>query len=724
MDNTEILCGVVDRFLFQNAENGFSVFVLHVKNNDTTTVRGYCAHITPGEQVTLEGSWVTHPKFGRQFEAHTCTTQIPTSIQGLIKYLSSGLIKGIGPVYGKKLVTHFGHDVLEIIDKQPKRLHAVPGIGPKRVETIVHAWQDQKAISHIMVFLQDRGISPAYATKIYKKYGAQAVAAVTEDPYRLAEDIWGIGFKTADQIAQNLGFAHNSINRIQAGILFMITQAIDNGHLYVEINELKQNTAELLSLTPDETTLIKTALHALHESHKIVVITHEEKHYITRSQYFYIEKGVANILKALNTTTSHNFDLQEIYTKLRTGHYGSLSLSDNQQKGVMACLQHKATIITGGPGTGKTTLITCLLAILDAHHIPYKLTAPTGRAAKRMTESTKRHAVTIHRLLEFDPHIMQFTRNEKNALNTTFLIVDEASMIDIFLAHALFKALPHHAHIILLGDIDQLPSVGAGNVLHDLIASNVITCVRLTEIFRQAQDSLIITNAHRINQGELPLSHRDHGKQDFIFIKEQDPAMVAEHLKKIYASMLPKYHIAHHNSIALVPMKRGIVGTQTLNQTLQTIINNTNQLSLAHVGFLFKVGDQVMQIRNNYDKGVFNGDIGIIEHINSAERQLQIHYPEQRVLYEAHELDELILAYAISIHKSQGSEFDAVIVPLFMQHFTLLQRNLIYTAITRAKKLCIFIGQVKALAIAIKNDSHKKRITFLKEQLTTGVTCR
>lgn len=724
MSTVETLSGIVDRFLFQSSENGFGVFVLNGKNNQSTIVRGYCAHVKSGEQVILEGSWVTHPKFGRQFEAETCTTQVPTSIQGLTKYLSSGLIKGIGPVYGEKLVTHFGHDVLAVIDQHPERLEEVPGIGPKRVQTIIHAWQDQKAISHIMVFLQDRGISPVYAVKMYKKYGSDTIARVTENPYRLAEDIWGIGFKTADQIAHNLGFTHNSIDRIKAGILFNITTAVGDGHVYVELDELKTTTHELLGLTPEESHLIKTALHSLHEEQKIVLVTRNDLHFITRTQYFYTEKGIARALIALNQIPAKTFDVHAIYTGLRTGTYGTMHLSDDQQRGIMSCLQHKVTIITGGPGTGKTTLIKTLLAILDAHQMSYKLAAPTGRAAKRMTESTHRTALTLHRLLEFDPHIMQFTRNEQNAIQTTFLIVDEASMIDMFLAHALLKAIPLNAHLVFLGDIDQLPSVGAGNILHDIIASNTITCIRLTEIFRQAQDSLIVTNAHRINTGEFPLSYKEGGKKDFIFIKEQDPEKITEHLQNIYTSILPKYHITTQHSIALVPMKRGIVGTHVLNQTLQTIINPNAHTSLNHAGFIFKTGDQVMQIKNNYDKSVFNGDIGYIDAIDTAEREMYVQYPEQRILYESHEFDELIHAYAISIHKSQGSEFQAVIVPLFMQHFTLLQRNLVYTAITRAKKLCIFIGQIKAIAMAIKNDTQKKRITFLQEQLTTGITCR
>ena len=724
----ETLSGTIDRILFHNEENGFAVFVLQINSKTDATIRGYVPSIHAGEQVTLKGAWVTHPKFGRQFEAQQCTAHVPTSLIGLKKYLGSGLIKGIGPVYAEKLVNYFGQDVLEIIDKDPERLKEVPGIGKGRVEKIVTAWADQKEISNVMVFLQDKGISTAYATKIYKKYGQNSIAVLQENPYRLAEEIWGIGFKIADQIAQNLGIAPNSIKRVRAGILFVITTEVGNGHLYVELEELKQKTVELLELDKqDAPPKLKTALHDLYNAEKIKLITHEDKHFVTLPRYYFSEKNIAVKVKKLQDYPHQKqIDLDAAYATLRTPqHEHDIVLNEDQQKGVMACLQNKVTVITGGPGTGKTTIIKKLLSILDANHLRYKLAAPTGRAAKRITQSTGRHASTLHRLLGFDVSTFGFTRNENNALQLDVLIVDEASMLDVFLANAVMKALPLHAHVVLIGDVDQLPSVGAGNVLNDLIESSVVASVRLIQIFRQAQDSMIIVNAHRINQGEFPISFLPDAKRDFFFIKEQDPANVPHHLKTIFTQKLPKVGITPENTTVLVPMNRGIVGTHKLNHDLQMILNpEETKKQIAHAGYTFKLGDRVMQIRNNYDKNVFNGDMGTIHDIDLTDRQLFVRYGERIVEYEFSELDELVLAYAISIHKSQGSEYSAVIIPLFTQHFALLQRNLVYTAITRAKKLCIFIGQPKALAMAIKNNKSVKRTTFLQKFLTTDLQCR
>jgi exodeoxyribonuclease V alpha subunit len=725
--NTETLLGVLDRFLYKNNENGFCVCVLTLDNNQTAMVRGVLSHIHPGETVSVQGTWTTHPKFGKQFEAEQCTARIPSSLVGLKKYLGSGLIKGVGPAYAEKLVTYFGTTVLDVIDKQPERLRLIPGLGAKRIGMILSAWEDQKSISHIMVFLQDKGISTAYAVKIYKKYGNNALAMVTENPYRLAQEVWGIGFLIADTIAQKMGIAPDSLKRVKAGILFAITNAVGNGHLYVELEALRAEAITLLALDDTKIPLVKIALHELHDTDAIVLMTYQAKHYVTQKYYYQVEKSVARrVHHALAQKQSDTDQETAIYTKLRTHHYTKQQLSDEQQVGIMASLKHKLSIITGGPGTGKTTLIKTLLAILDEQNKPYKLAAPTGRAAKRIHESTGKPATTIHRLLEFDPNSMSFTRTEKNPLELDFLIVDETSMIDIFLANALLRAVPTSAHVVLLGDIDQLPSVGAGNVLHDLIASELVPCTRLTHIFRQAQESLIITNAHRINNGEFPINDTTRHKPDYIFIKEDDPAAIATQLHKIYTRIVPLYGISPEHTITLVPMKKGIVGSYALNTCLQDILNpapSNDMLRRPNEG-IFKVGDRVMQVRNNYDKEVFNGDMGYIEHISTSEQSLIVRFPEQSIGYEAGELEELIPAYAISVHKSQGSEFDAVIVPLFMQHFALLQRNLLYTAITRAKKVCIFVGQSKAITIAIKNNKHKERCTFLKALLTGTVTCR
>ena len=727
MNNTEELHGTVEKCLFQNAQNGFTVFILQLNKKKSVTVRGYMPNIHAGQQVQINGTWVMHPKFGKQFEVQQCTAQVPTSIVGLKKYLSSGLIKGIGPVYAEKLVNKFGQDVLEIIDKQPERLHEIPGIGKKRAETIIIAWQDQKEISHIMVFLQDKGISPAYATKIYKKYGNRSIEIVIENPYRLADEIWGIGFKIADKIAQNMGFAPDSVKRAYSALLFCLSNIVSNGHLYILVDELKKQTTQLLEIEPEiAAQKLKLALHDLYNQGKIKLITQDDKHHVSLSQYYFSEKSVAYFIKKLiDYPVQHTFDLDKIYTTLRTKSDGNVMLNDDQIKGILTCLQHKITIITGGPGTGKTTLIKTLLNVLDENKCTYRLTAPTGRAAKRMYEGTKRNAQTIHRLLEFDVSTMGFTRNEQHALQLDFLIVDEASMIDIFLAQAILKALPYNAHLVLIGDIDQLPSVGAGDFLNDLIASKVAPTIRLTNIFRQAQDSLIIINAHRINNGEFPTSYQEGARRDFLFIKEQDPVNVPAHLENIMRNGLPKFGIKPDESIVLVPMNRGSVGTQKLNHDLQNILNPADTTKkISHTGTTFKIGDRVMQIRNNYDKLVFNGDIGTIKDVNTVDRHIIVHYLDRPVEYDFNELDELTLAYAISIHKSQGSEYTAAIIPIFTQHFALLQRNLIYTAITRAKKLCIFIGQPKAIAIAIKNNKSCIRNTFLQEFLTSDLQCR
>ena len=717
------LNGTIDRIIYENIENGFYIFTLTHKQQ-SITVKGTVPSIKAGQEVVVTGKWITHPKFGKQFDAQRCAVSLPTNLIGIKKYLSSGIIKGIGPTYAQKLIDAFGIKVLEVIDNKPEKLKSVPGIGPKRIKQIISGWKEQKEVAHIMIFLQEKDITPAYAAKIYKRYGHESVAILKENPYRLAEEIWGIGFKTADQIAHNLGFEDNDPARIKAGILFAISEAVRNGHLYVEVEKLKNTTQTLLELEPDSKPLIKIALHKLHEIEKIKVLTHQEQHYVTTSQLYHSEFGVAKKLKNLLAYPSAlMLDIDQIYQKLRT-QKGSIFLNDDQQRAILTTLQSKITIITGGPGTGKTTLIKQLLEILDEKYIKYKLAAPTGRAAKRMQESTGRQAATIHRLLEFDPSTMGFKHNEQNTLQTNILIIDEASMIDIFLAHALLKAIPLATHVVFIGDIDQLPPVGAGNFLRDMIKSNQIDCIRLTEIFRQAQNSLIVVNAHRINSGNFPTTKLSTAKKDFIWIKEEQPEKLREHLYSFFTKRLAQYGVMPSKTMVLVPMNKGIVGTHKLNHELQEIINPIQTKKITYGVTEFKEGDRVMQIRNNYEKLVFNGDIGFIENIETTEKNIVVQFGKRSLIYKTNDLDELVLSYAITIHKSQGSEYDAVIIPLFTQHFTLLARNLIYTAITRAKKLCIFIGQTRALAIAIKNNKSINRQTFLTEFLTTEVQCR
>lgn len=574
-----------------------------------------------------------------------------------------------------------------------------------------------------MVFLQDKGISPAYSVRIYKHYKHESIAIIQENPYRLADEVWGIGFKIADEIAQKMGFQLHSPQRIAAGILYAISTASQQGHLYVELQDLKAKTRELLGLASDAyEDLLKNALHTLYNRDKIKLITEDDTHYITLTPFYFSEKGVAQrITTVLTTPLSTSFDIDELYQTLRAPSQDELFLNEDQQRGIMSCLQNKITIITGGPGTGKTTLIKKLLMLLDSERVSYKLAAPTGRAAKRIIEGTGKFAMTIHRLLEFDVNTMSFTHNEQNALKLDFLIIDEASMIDIFLAHAILKALPNKAHLVLIGDVDQLPSVGAGNFLNDLISSHKVPCVRLTQIFRQAQDSLIVVNAHKINKGEFPVTFLPESRRDFKFIKEDNPETVLEHLKNILSVELTKHGISVDDAIILTPMNKGPVGTHALNHLLQKLLNAQHTYETVTVaGTTYKRNDKVMQIRNNYDKGVFNGDIGIIESIDVEDKELMVNFSDYKsVTYDFDELNELVLAYAVTIHKSQGSEYAAVIVPLFTQHYILLQRNLVYTALTRAKRLCIFIGQPKALAMALNNNKGTKRITFLRKFLTT-----
>lgn len=719
------ISGIIDKFVFQNSENGFAILTLQEKSNarnaSLITVKGVLPNLQLGQEVKLKGVWVFHPKFGKQFEAKECTSLLPTTIVGLKKYLGSGLIKGIGPVYADKLVNKFGLDILNVIDQTPARLNEVDGLGQKRIDKIKLAWQDQKEIANLLVFLQDKGISQSLAGKIYKHYKNESISILTDNPYKLAEEVWGIGFKTADEIAQKLGFDLYCQHRISAGIIYVISLSSQQGSLYVEVENLKNKIFEILQLNrEDHSELIKKTLVDLHQKEKIKLISKNEDNFLTISANLFTEKAVSEKLKKiLDTPSALSFDIDHIYNILRVEKPGEIYLNENQQKAVLSCFQNKITIITGGPGTGKTTVIKKLLSVLDTYQATYKLAAPTGRAAKRMIEATGKYAMTVHRMLEFDGGSFKFHHNETNALKTDFLIIDEASMIDIFLAHNILKSLSLKTNLILIGDVDQLPSVGPGNFLNDLISSEKIACMRLTQIFRQAEDSLIILNAHKINNGEFPKTNLPDCKKDFLFISEENPELISDHLKKIFFVTLRQYNLSHDDSIVLTPMNKGNAGTIFLNNLLQTLLNPENVNSVSHHGVKFKVNDKVMQIRNNYDKKIYNGDIGVVRSIDTEDREMVVSFSENsQVTYDFNELDELTHAFAISIHKSQGSEYSVVIVPIFTQHFVLLQRNLIYTAITRAKKLCIFIGQTKALAIALKNNKNHERITFLKDLLT------
>ncbi len=732
MSTTELaeVSGSVEKIIYKDSDSGFSVITVKVTPRESITAAGVLTDVFQGEIITLHGTWSNHPKFGRQLTVKDYATKIPATISGIQKYLASGLIKGIGPKFAEKLVQAFGDKTLEVIEENPERLSNVPGVGPKRAESIRQALIDQKEISNVMIFLRSKDVSTAFAFKIFKTYGNQSINIISRNPYRLIDDVWGVGFKSADQIALKLGLEPHSTERVKAGFLHAINEATSFGHLYIDVESAKKQTLELLALDADidAMPLLKQALTELYSDDKIKLVSHDEQHFITLPPHYHAERGVAKKIKTLVATpaTALQVDLQTLYNQLRLPDARGIELNEDQQRGIMACLQNKITIITGGPGTGKTTLVKKLLELLDECRVTIRLAAPTGRAAKRMFEGTGRSTETIHRLLEFAPGGVGFNRNEQNALALDYLIVDEASMIDTFLMHSLLKAIPQRGHLIILGDVDQLPSVGAGNVLHDLIDSGICPVVRLNHIFRQAQDSLIIVNAHRVNKGEFPTTSVPNSKNDFVFISLDAPEELMGTLHTLYKKRLPMLGFKPDDVMVLSPMNRGTAGNTRINQELQAILNpaQPNSVEITRFSQIYRLGDRVMQIRNNYEKFVFNGDIGTITAMHEEDQMITVMFGERELEYEFTDLNELTLAYAISIHKSQGSEFGAVIIPIFNQHFVLLQRNLIYTAITRAKRLCILVGQSKAIAMGIRNNKSLKRNTFLKEFLTTDLEAR
>ena len=708
------LRGQLERITFHSEENHFTIAKIKVTGQrDLVTIVGSLFSVSPGEVVKVTGSWDRHPKFGEQFKFTSCEIIAPATLHGIEKYLGSGLIKGVGPVMAKRLIEKFGIETLDIIEHQHQRLREVEGIGEKKLGMIRAAWQEQREVRDVMLFLQSHDVSSAYASKIYRQYGKTSIAIVKENPYRLATDIFGIGFKTADSIAAKLGIPKDSPMRAEAGILYVLQQFALNGHVYYPYDGLIEECREILNISGE---IIKQAIASIVAEKRIVI----DAEAVYLAEFNVAEKGIAENLRELNKTQRRLFMIDQDKALDTVQKNLKITLAENQAKAISESLDAKVMVITGGPGTGKTTIIKAIITLHALSGMSILLAAPTGRAAKRMAEATGHEAKTIHRLLEYSPkNDGGFKRTEQNPLNADLIVIDETSMVDTVLMYHLLKAVPKQTTLILVGDIDQLPSVGAGNVLRDIIDSGQVPCIRLNQIFRQAQKSLIIVNAHQINRGDMPITQAEkEADQDFFFIQMEEPEKVLEKILELCAKKVPeKFGFDAVNDIqVLTPMHRGVVGASNLNVELQKHLNNSTD-ELHRGGRVFKARDKVMQIRNNYDKDVFNGDIGRIASINREDQEVMVDYDGKAVAYDFSELDELILAYAISVHKSQGSEYPVVIMPVLTQHYMLLQRNLLYTAVTRGKKLVILIGTKKAVGIAIRNNKPSERYTKLKERL-------
>jgi len=709
--------GVLERVTYANEENAWSVIKVSVAGKrDPVTVVGNLLGVQPGESLRVTGQWVNDKKYGPQFRARSYTTLTPATIMGVQKYLGSGMVKGVGPIMAERLVEHFGIETLDIIDAHPERLTEVDGIGPKRSTKIKDAWAAQKQIREVMVFLQGHGVSTLLAVKIFKQYGNRAITVVKENPYRLALDIFGIGFKTADKIADNLGISPTSPRRAEAGILHVLGEFADEGHVYYPRDRLVASAVEVLQI---EAAVIEASIDELARSEHLVV---EPQNGTLQPVYLKslhaAETGASSQLRELLKTpvSPITIDIDRAITWTETQQ--GIELAPEQREAIRQAVTSKVLVITGGPGTGKTTLVNSIIRILEKKSRKILLAAPTGRAAKRMSETTGHEAKTIHRLLEFSPKGMVFERDRHNPLEADLVIVDEASMIDTVLAYHLLKAIPPHAQVIFVGDVDQLPSVGPGSVLRDIIDSGAVTVVRLEHIFRQAEQSQIVVNAHRINRGDMPVTTAAQARTDFHFIERNEPEEILATIKEMLKERIPKGlgFDALEDVQVLTPMHRGLLGSANLNAELQTLLN-PHGAELTRGSRTLRVGDKVMQIRNNYDLDVFNGDIGRVMGIDTTDQEVSIAYDGRTVIYDYGDLDEVVLAYACSIHKAQGSEYPCVVIPLHTQHYILLQRNLLYTAVTRGRKMVILVGSRKALAIAVKNAKTSSRFTMLATRI-------
>lgn len=709
----EYLSGIVERITYNNEENGFSVIKIKSRGfSDLVTVVGSLAAVNIGAIVKLKGDWKYDSKFGKQFCAVDYQETIPATVAGIEKYLGSGLIKGIGPVNARRIVAKFKEDTIRIIEEEPDRLVDVGGIGPKRVVMIKKAWQEQKEIKNVMLFLQSNGVSTAYAVKIFKTYGNDSIDIVKSNPYRLADDIWGIGFKTADRIAQKLGFDKNSFERCRSGIVYVLNELSNNGHCYARREQLIAEAQSMLEL---EEGLLDSTIDRMIEEKSLIP---DEDNAIFLPPFYFSELGTSKRIKEI---LAGQCLLQSSFNEGIIGRIEQecgIRYDDIQLDAIKTAAASKFMVLTGGPGTGKTTTTLAIIKVFQHMGARVLLAAPTGRAAKRMSEATGMEAKTIHRLLEFKPP-EGYKKNEDNKLECDVLIIDETSMVDIILMYNLLKAVSEETVVILVGDVDQLPSVGAGNVLKDIIDSGIVNVIKLTRIFRQAQGSAIITNAHKINKGEYP-SLSAGRNSDFFFIDGDEPQKVVETIRELCARRLPNHYKVNpiEDIQVLCPMQRGETGAYNLNTVLQDTLNPSN-VFVKYGGTQYRLHDKVMQIKNNYDKSVFNGDIGRIVSIDMEDRALVIRFDGNDVEYDATELDEVVLAYATTVHKSQGSEYRIVVAPFTMQHYMMLQRNLLYTCVTRAKKVLVLVGSKKAIGIAVSNNKTQKRNTMLTKRLNS-----
>lgn len=734
----DTLSGVLERLTYHNEENGYTVGRLAVEGaRDLVTIVGNFSNPVVGEQFYLEGNWTAHREFGRQFAVERYSVSQPATAFAIEKYLGSGLIKGVGPVMAKRMVALFGTDTLEIIEAEPRKLLRVEGIGEKRVAMIEKAWHEQREIRNVMLFLQGKGVSATYAVKIYKTYGDKSLQVVEDNPYRLAQDIWGIGFKTADKIAQQLGIAPDSERRLEAGLLYTLSEATDFGHLYLPEPKLIQSSAEILGveaekLLPVLENMVASAA-VISEDDPELIMADRPLRLLYHPALYYTEIGLAAQIRrrlAMPLETPLNRDkITQWLDKQQEA--GGITLSDEQRESVALALEHRVFVLTGGPGTGKTSTTNLIARAFDARKKKLVLVSPTGRAAKRLSEVTGREAQTIHRMLKFDPATRSFQFNDTNPYPCDVLIADEVSMLDAVLANNLLKAVPEHAQIVFVGDSDQLPSVGAGNVLGDLLLSGVVPSIKLTQVFRQAQESLIVTNAHRIREGKNPtlVPPKERGTANCLFVNveeglgEEDNAAIngADQVVKLVRKSLPMLGYRGDDIQVLSPMHKGTLGVGYLNELLQEALNPADPTG-RRPEFLrgsrrFRIGDRVIQLVNNYDKNVYNGDVGVIADIKPDDQLLVVRYGDIMVEYDFSDYDELQLAYSLSVHKSQGSEYRAVVLICHSSQYMMLQRNLLYTGLTRARDVCLLVGDKRAVFRAVQNNKTTKRFTRLAERL-------